>query len=96
MQPPQYRLVALPEHRVTHVLEDNQSLLDKLAGLELGEHEFFRVEVRDGLELDGYLIRPPGFDPARRYPLVNYVYGEVAGQTVRDMWGGRVTSCTSC
>lgn len=88
MQPPQYRLVALPEHRVTHVLEDNQSLLGKLAGLELGEHEFFRVEVRDGLELDGYLIRPPGFDPARRYPLVNYVYGEVAGQTVRDMWGG--------
>lgn len=88
MQPPQYRLVALPGHRVTHVLEDNQALLDKLAGLALGEHELFRVEVRDGLELDGYLIRPPNFDPARRYPLVNFVYGEVAGQTVRDMWGG--------
>jgi len=88
MQPPQYRLVALPEHRVTHVLEDNEALLARLARLELGQHEFFRVAVRDGLELDGYIIRPPNFDPARRYPLVNYVYGEVAGQTVRDMWGG--------
>ena len=88
MQPPQYRLVALPEHRVTHVLEDNQALIDKLASLELGDHEFFRVAARDGLELDGYVIRPPRFDPSQRYPVVNYVYGEVAGQTVRDMWGG--------
>jgi len=88
MQPPQYRLVALPEHRVTHVLEDNQALIDRVAALELGDYEFFRVAAQDGLELDGYIIRPPNFDPARRYPLVNYVYGEVAGQTVRDMWGG--------
>ena len=87
-QPPQYRLVSLPAHDVQHVLEDNQALIDKLAELDFGEHEFFQVEARDGLTLDGFIIRPPYFDPSRKYPIINYVYGEVAGQTVRDNWGG--------
>lgn len=87
-QPPQYRLVSLPDHEVHHVLEDNQELIDRLGRLAFGEHEFFRVEARDGLPLDGFIMRPPNFDPAREYPIVNYVYGEVAGQTVRDNWFG--------
>jgi dipeptidyl-peptidase-4 len=32
---------------------------------------------------------PPDFDPARRYPVLFHVYGEPAGQTVTDAWGGR-------
>jgi len=88
-QAPQYRLVSLPEHEVVRELEDNQALIDKLATLQVGDHEFFRVEARDGLPLDGYLMRPPGFSPERTYPLVNYVYSEVAGQTVRDVWAGK-------
>lgn len=87
MQPPQYRLVSLPEHREVSMLEDNQIVIDKLAALRLGDHEFFRVKARDGLPLDGYLIRPPDFDPAKQYPIVFYVYSEVAGQTVQDTWG---------
>ena len=87
MQPPQYRLVALDGHRVLQTFEDNQTLIDRLAALKLGKHEFFQVKVRDGLTLDGYLIYPPDFDPAKKYPIINYVYGEVAGQTVLDAWG---------
>ncbi|MBM3312316.1 MAG: S9 family peptidase, partial [Candidatus Aminicenantes bacterium] len=30
----------------------------------------------------------PDFDPAKKYPLFVYVYGEPAGQTVQDRWGG--------
>lgn len=87
-QPPQYRLVSLPGHDVHHVVEDNQGLIDKLSDVNLGEHEFFRVTAQDGLPLDGFILRPAGFDPEKRYPIINYVYGEVAGQTVRDAWGG--------
>ncbi|WP_238549451.1 S9 family peptidase [Congregibacter litoralis] len=89
MQPPQYRLISLPEHEEIAMLEDNAALLEKLAKLDLGEHEFFRVEARDGLPLDGYLMRPPQFDADKKYPIVFYVYSEVAGQTVRDAWGGK-------
>jgi dipeptidyl-peptidase-4 len=38
--------------------------------------------------VDGWLIRPSGFDSTRRYPLLVYVYGEPAGQTVTDAWAG--------
>jgi dipeptidyl-peptidase-4 len=89
MQPPQYRLIELPAHSTQEMLESNQAVIDRLAELALGEFEFFRVATQDGLELDGYLVKPTALDPARKYPLINYVYGEVAGQTVRDAWGGK-------
>ena len=88
VQPPQYRLVKLDGHRVLQTFEDNQELIDRLAELKLGEHEFFQVQARDGLTLDGYIIYPPDFDPTKRYPIINFVYGEVASQTVRDAWPG--------
>ena len=34
------------------------------------------------------LLRPAGFDPAKRYPVVVYVYGGPAAQTVLDAWPG--------
>jgi len=89
MQPSTYRLISLPDHTEVAVLEENRELKDKLAALTFGDHEFFRVEARDGLPLDGYIIRPPGFDAAKKYPIVFFVYSEVAGQTVTDRWGGK-------
>ena len=35
------------------------------------------------------LIKPTGFDPAKRYPVVVYVYGGPAAQTVTNSWPGR-------
>jgi len=87
-QPPQYRLVSLPDHKIRHVLEDNQALIDKLSDIALGDHEFFQVEAQDGLILDGFIMRPPNFDPSKKYPVINYVYGDPARQTVRDNWYG--------
>jgi dipeptidyl-peptidase-4 len=34
------------------------------------------------------MIKPPGFDPSKKYPVLFYVYGEPASQTVTDAWGG--------
>jgi dipeptidyl aminopeptidase/acylaminoacyl peptidase len=42
------------------------------------------VKARDGLELHGYLTRPPGMDKAQKLPLVVYVHGGPYG--VRDHW----------
>jgi dipeptidyl-peptidase-4 len=33
------------------------------------------------------MMKPPSFDASQRYPVLVYVYGEPAGQTVRDVWG---------
>jgi dipeptidyl-peptidase-4 len=88
LAPPVYRLVSLPDHKVHHVLEDNAELAAKLASLDIGELEFYKIPVRDGLILDGFVLRPPGFDAGRKYPIINFVYGEPAAQTVTDAWAG--------
>src|SRR5438034_185697 len=38
--------------------------------------------------VDGYVLKPADFDPARRYPVQVHVYGEPAAQTVEDHWAG--------
>jgi dipeptidyl-peptidase-4 len=86
--PPVVEFISLPDHRVLRVLEDNRKLRDKLAKLELPPVEFFQAEVAPDLAVDAYCLKPPGFDPEQQYPVLVYVYGEPAGQTVRDSWSG--------
>lgn len=81
-------LIQLPEHRVVKTLEKNAELQEKLDKLAPTETQFFRVDIGDGIELDGWSIHPPNFDPSKKYPLLVYVYGEPAGTTVVDRWGG--------
>jgi dipeptidyl-peptidase-4 len=52
-----------------------------------GSPEFFKVKTADGVEMDGWMIKPTHFDPAKKYPVVFYVYGEPAIQTVTDTYG---------
>jgi dipeptidyl-peptidase-4 len=87
--PPVAELVKLPEHEVMRTLADNASVRAKLAATARGPAEFFRVDIGNGIELDGWCIKPPGFDPRKRYPLLFYVYGEPYGRTVRHAWGGQ-------
>lgn len=87
--PPVTKLVRLPSHEAVRTLEDNEELREKLATLKLPEFEFFRVEIETGVELDGWSIRPPDFDPSKSYPVIFHVYGEPAGQTVVDRWLGK-------
>jgi len=86
--PPVVELISLPDHRRVRVLQDNAQLKTRLASLEQGPREFFRVDIGGGAKLDGWMIKPPGFDASRKYPVLFYVYGEPASQTVVDSWGG--------
>lgn len=81
-------LVSLPDHRVVRTAVDNAALRTKVGRLIARPTEFFKVNVGAGVELDGWMLKPPAFDPARKYPLVMFVYGEPASQTVLDRWGG--------
>ena len=87
-RPPRFELVSLPDHRVVRVLEDNAKLSAKLDTLRKPKTEFVRIPVEPGLELDAWCLLPPDLDPTKRYPVLFHVYGEPAGSTVRDQWGG--------
>jgi len=80
--------VELPAHRLLKTLVDNKTLAARVNALRQSPVEFFRVDIGQGVQLDGWLMKPPAFDPSKKYPLFIYVYGEPAGTTVRDAWGG--------
>lgn len=87
-QPPITELITLPEHRVVRVLEDNGSAREKLKALKRGRTEFLSLEIGGGVTLDAWRMLPPDASTGARHPLVVHVYGEPAGQTVLDRWGG--------
>ncbi len=86
--PPVTELVRLPAQARVRALAENERLRAAVAPLITRKTEFFQVKLPDGATLDGWMILPKDFDPARRYPLFMQVYSEPAGQTVVDRWGG--------
>lgn len=85
--PPVISLVQLRGHKTVRVLQDNAALKTVVSNAALQPKKFIRIPVGD-LEFDAWMIQPPGFDPAKKYPLLIYVYGEPAGSTVQDNWQG--------
>ncbi|HEY4208737.1 MAG TPA: DPP IV N-terminal domain-containing protein [Puia sp.] len=49
--------------------------------------EFFHVKTVDGVVMDGWMVKPDHFDSTKKYPVLFYVYGEPAAQTVKDEFG---------
>jgi dipeptidyl-peptidase-4 len=70
------------------VLADNQRVRDAVAALAIRAPEFVTIPARDGTLLNAWIIRPADFDPAKKYPVLMYVYGGPGSQTVTDAWGG--------
>lgn len=86
--PAKFEVVDLTTKATIRTMEDNSALRTKLDGIKRGTHEFFRIDIGDGVTLDGWMIKPPDFDASKKYPVLFYAYGEPAAQTVTDNWGG--------
>ncbi len=59
-----------------------------LAQYQLSKPEFVEVRARDGFAMDALIIKPPDFDPARRYPVFQLTYAGPGTASVRNQWGG--------
>lgn len=86
--PPMKEIIKVSDHSNVKTLVENKALKEKLATEQLPTHEFFTVNARDGVELDGYIMFPANMDKSKKYPIVFYVYGEPWGSTVQDRWEG--------
>ena len=87
-RPNTVRLISLPDHRPITELVANEDFLTKVTSLQLPKTEFFKVETEDGIEIDGRMILPIGFDENQKYPVLFHVYGEPWGQVATDSWIG--------
>ena len=84
--PPQVRL-----HRadgdLIRIIDENR--VDELRQYRLGSVEFLKVHTRDGFVMEAMMIKPPDFDPSRKYPVLVYTYGGPSAPQVRNRWAGR-------
>jgi len=86
-QPPVTDLVQLPEHRSVRVLEDNAAPAARIKPQIVRSTDFLQLDIGGGVVMDAWMIKPRDFDARKKYPVLVYVYGEPAAQTVLDDWG---------
>lgn len=85
--PPVIDMVSFPKNQSVRIIEENRLAKEQYAALGLNPKEFIKVKSGD-LQLDAWMIKPVSFDPSKKYPVIIEVYGEPAGSTVQDAWGG--------
>lgn len=69
------------------IIEDNSILNKNLSRYNLSKKEFIRFKGHE-IELNGWMIKPPNFNPAKKYPVYINIYGGPGANTVSDSWGG--------
>jgi dipeptidyl-peptidase 4 len=66
----------------------NTNEVAELAEYHLSPVEFLTLPGADGTRLNALMIKPPDFDPSRKYPVIVNLYGGPHAQLVRNAWGG--------
>ncbi len=67
-------------------LENNSVLKDKLAKMQLPQKEFFKFTTSEGIELNGWMIKPLSFNPSNKYPVLMTQYSGPNSQQVLDVF----------
>ena len=70
---------------VARLIDENK--LEALKQYKLGRPEFVQVKARDGFPMEAMMLKPPDFDPRKKYPVMMFLYGGPHSQTVRNSWG---------
>jgi len=72
--------------KLVRAIDENK--VEALSQYKLGKVEFLNVKTRDGFTMEAMMIRPPDFDPAKKYPVMSYTYSGPQAPQVRNAWGG--------
>ena len=67
-------------------LVDNKKLAQKVASMNLPSKEFFTFKTSDGVQLNGWMMKPANFDPSKKYPVIMHQYSGPGSQQVIDRW----------
>ena len=76
-------VVAVKEKVVT----ENTKLKTVLQQYDLGKTEFIKVPNSKGDTLNGWMLKPAGFDPSKKYPVLFCNYGGPGSQQVANRFG---------
>lgn len=82
--PPVATLMATQGDRKVRVLEESKEIAARYAGAP--QREFFTLNTDGGVSMNAYIIKPKGFDPSRRYPVIINQYSGPGSQEVVNRW----------
>lgn len=85
---PYYVTVHSADGKQIKMLHDNAELVAKARDFGFVKKEFFTLTDRDGVTLNGWMIKPANLDPNKKYPVLQVVYGGPGHNTVVDQWEG--------
>jgi dipeptidyl-peptidase-4 len=82
---PLSEIITLQPHKA---LVEKESIASRLpaAQSESGT-EFFKIKTEEGIEMDGWMVKPKNFDASKKYPVLFFVYTEPWGANVHDSYG---------
>ena len=72
---------------LVRVLQENSELNERLKNYNLSKKEFLKINA-NGVSLNAWMIKPPNFDPSKKYPVYFNVYGGPGHNEVLDSWDG--------
>ncbi|MDO5017347.1 MAG: DPP IV N-terminal domain-containing protein [Porphyromonas sp.] len=81
---PTYRIHRTGDAKALVSLEENKDLSRRLSGIAYSRKEFMQLTTESGQRLNAWMIKPEGFDPTRRYPVVMTQYSGPGSQTVMN------------
>lgn len=84
---PSYITINKANGKVLKVLIDNSKIVKATRDYGFTPEEFFPFTTKDSIKLYGWMIKPPDFNAAKKYPVFVYVYGGPGDQTVLNSWG---------
>jgi len=72
--------------KLLRTLEDNSALKKLVSDYSFGKKEFFNFKTSEGVELNGWMLKPANFDPSKKYPVLMTQYSGPNSQEVLDKW----------
>ena len=82
--PPQVRLYS-SDGKLVRVIDENK--VAAFSEYKLSKPEFLQVKTRDGFLMEALMIKPPDFDPNKKYPVFQHTYSGPHAPQVRNAWG---------
>jgi len=85
--PPVFELHSI-DGKLIKVLQDNSELKSTMSNYNLSTKQFFKFKTSEGIELNGWVLKPQNFDSTKKYPVYMYAYGGPGSNEVNNSWDG--------
>ena len=83
--PPVYELHSA-DGKLIKVLEGNDDLKSSMKEYALSTKEFFKFKTSEGIELNGWMMKPQNFDPNKKYPVYMFAYNGPGSNECNNAW----------